>query len=278
MKRGKIRADEAGQMPFKNAVTRAVGVYEKVEVDAFDIDVMRGDQYLLCSDGLSGYLDEDEGALLKMAVGETKTIPDAYIRFANEQCGKDNITAIFVRVTEAAPSVPKIQPSEAPVPETDSPYMHALRMEPLFSHCAYSDLRKLSDLVQEHHLKRGDTLCEANECLDGLYICLEGALQIDGDTRKLEKGGSIGMEALLSSIRYERAITASEDVRLLYIPGASLRRVMTIDQNFGWRLLFSLGEQQSKQICADVRVSSIRSDARRNGVVTSDSGAIARRA
>ena len=64
IKRGKIRADEAGQMPFKNAVTRAVGVYVKVEVDTFDIDVMRGDKFLLCSDGLSGYLDEEEDALI----------------------------------------------------------------------------------------------------------------------------------------------------------------------------------------------------------------------
>ena len=98
IKRGKIRADEAGQMPFKNAVTRAVGVYEKVEVDTFDIDVMRGDKFLLCSDGLSGYLDETEDALIPLLQGETKEIPDACIRFANEHGGKDNITAVYLTV------------------------------------------------------------------------------------------------------------------------------------------------------------------------------------
>ena len=270
VKRGKIRAEEAGQMPFKNAVTRAVGVYEKVEVDAFDIDVMRGDQYLLCSDGLSGYLDEDDSALLKIAVGETKSIPDAYIRFANEQGGKDNITAIFVRVTDAASKVVAVQQPEAAVSE--SPYLNALRLEALFSHCSYSDLKKLSDLVQEHRLNAGEILCDSGGCLDGLYLCTAGALHVDGDSRHVSKGDSIGMEALLGPVRYERAIVAAGDVTLLYLPGESLRRLMTVDQNFGWRLLFSLGEQQSKQIHAlTSAVTRLRSDAQNRGVATSDS-------
>ena len=80
------------------------------------------------------------------------------------------------------------------------------------------------------------------------------------------------MEALLGPIRYERAIVAAGDVRLLYIPGESLRRLMAVDQNFGWRLLFSLGEQQSKQIHAlTTAVMRLRSDAHSSGVATSDS-------
>ncbi|MGB0648185.1 MAG: Stp1/IreP family PP2C-type Ser/Thr phosphatase [Bradymonadia bacterium] len=247
IKRGKIRADEAGQMPFKNAVTRAVGVYEKVEVDAFDIDVLRGDEYLLCSDGLSGYLEEDDETLASLAQGEVKKIPDAYIRYANEQGGKDNITAIFVRVV-AAQSEAKSE--LAAMPESDSgslPYLSALRLEPLFSHCSYSDLRKLSVLVEEVKLKAGDVFCPAGGAIDGLVICQQGRLTV-GDVRAIEAGQSIGMEALLGSVVYANAITATEDTELLHLSGESLRAAMALDAHFGWRLLFSLGEQQSRQI------------------------------
>ena len=269
VKRGKIRADEAGQMPFKNAVTRAVGVYEKVEVDAFDIDVLRGDQYLICSDGLSGYF-EDDSALLSMAEGDIKTIPDSYIRFANEHGGKDNITAIFVRVTDAVATPVLVKKTQSVV--TDSPHIHSLRLEPLFGYCAFSHLKVIAGLAQEHHLKSGEIICEAQASLDGLYLCLDGALQVDGDPRLVEKGASIGMEALLGPIRYGRVVSVARDAKLLYLPGEDLRHAMALDPAFGWRLLFSLGEQQSKQIHAlTSALTLVRDEALREGVSTAQS-------
>jgi serine/threonine protein phosphatase PrpC len=244
IKRGKIRAEEAGQMPFKNAVTRAVGVYEKVEVDAFDIDVMRGDEYLLCSDGLSGYLEDDDEKLASLAQGTVKTIPDAYIRYANAQGGKDNITAIFVRVTSAVATAPA---NVATASGADLPYLSALRLEPLLSHCSYSDLKKVSRLVEEIRLEKNEVICSAGGTVDGLYICLKGCLGfMDGHT--LSPGQSLGMEALLGPVTYPQAVHAVEQTEVLYLPGESLRAAMALDAHFGWRLLFSLGEQQSRQI------------------------------
>lgn len=244
IKRGKIKAEEAGRMPFKNAVTRAVGVYEKVEVDAFDIDVLRGDEYLLCSDGLSGYLEDDDETLSSLAQGTVKSIPDAYIRYANEQGGKDNITAIFVRVTAAAAATPE---STLPVTGSGLPYLRMLRLEPLFSHCSYSDLEKISNLVEELTLGARDDLCTPGGYVDGLYMCTSGRLDVMGG-HEVQAGQSLGMEALLGPITYPNAIKALEPTQLLYLSGDALRSAMAIDTNFGWRLLFSLGEQQSRQI------------------------------
>ena len=60
LKRGKLTREQIDKVQYKNAVTRAVGVYESVEPDVFDFDVLPGDRFLLCSDGLSGYLEESE--------------------------------------------------------------------------------------------------------------------------------------------------------------------------------------------------------------------------
>lgn len=61
VRRGKLKLEEIDSSPYrdyKNAVTRAVGVYESVEVDTLDFDVLPGDQFLLCSDGLHAYLND----------------------------------------------------------------------------------------------------------------------------------------------------------------------------------------------------------------------------
>src|SRR4030095_3834372 len=62
IRRGKVTKESLAKSPYsayKNAVTRAVGVYETVQVDTIDFDVLPGDQFLLCSDGLHSYLDDD---------------------------------------------------------------------------------------------------------------------------------------------------------------------------------------------------------------------------
>ncbi len=98
IKSGRLTAAEAHNSPYKNAVTRAVGVHATVEVDTFDFEVLPGDNFLLCSDGLSGYLDEDEQVTPYLAAPDIKAIPQRLIDYANECGGKDNITAIIVRM------------------------------------------------------------------------------------------------------------------------------------------------------------------------------------
>src|SRR5262245_8737935 len=89
IRRGKVTKENLETSPYsayKNAVTRAVGVYETVQVDTIDFDVLPGDQFLLCSDGLHSYLDEDR---IKDLIGaeEITTIPKKFIEFANESGG-----------------------------------------------------------------------------------------------------------------------------------------------------------------------------------------------
>jgi serine/threonine protein phosphatase PrpC len=55
LKRGRLTPEQIGKLNMKNAVTRAVGVYESVEADTLDFDVLAGDRFLLCSDGLTEY-------------------------------------------------------------------------------------------------------------------------------------------------------------------------------------------------------------------------------
>lgn len=97
VEQGKITRDEAKKHPRKNIITRALGVDSVVEFDYFTYNFLVGDRILLCSDGLSNYCDDE--ILLSIINGPeplTKKV-DLLIDYANEQGGRDNITALLIQ-------------------------------------------------------------------------------------------------------------------------------------------------------------------------------------
>jgi protein phosphatase len=96
LKQGLITPQEALRSPHKNVITRAVGNREYVQVDTRCVPLLPGTRFLLCSDGLHGYIkDEDIPAIVSM--GGTAAVK-RFIDIANERGGKDNITAILVEI------------------------------------------------------------------------------------------------------------------------------------------------------------------------------------
>lgn len=86
------------------ALSRAVGIEENVEVDVSMESPLPGDIYLLCSDGLSRMVSDD---VIRTTLESTRDLEEAtriLVDKANQQGGRDNITAILVRVDDAKPS------------------------------------------------------------------------------------------------------------------------------------------------------------------------------
>ncbi len=96
LREGIITQEEARRSPHKNVITRAVGNREYVQVDTNVVKLEPGDRYLLCSDGLHGYLRNAEIPELVSRGGDEAV--DAFIELANSRGGKDNITAILVEI------------------------------------------------------------------------------------------------------------------------------------------------------------------------------------
>jgi len=98
LKLGLITPEEAANAPGKNVITRAVGHQDYVEVDTLDIETQAGDRFMLCSDGLHGYLDD--GELEGMINGDRNEVAGRLIGMANQRGGRDNITVIVCDVVE----------------------------------------------------------------------------------------------------------------------------------------------------------------------------------
>ena len=94
--KGIITEEQARVSRQKNVITRAVGSREYVQVDTRSFPVFEGDRFLLCSDGLHGYLEPFEiGSLMD---GSIDVVVERAIGLANQRGGRDNITAIAVEL------------------------------------------------------------------------------------------------------------------------------------------------------------------------------------
>lgn len=93
---GGIDRKAARNHPDKNIITRAIGALDTVEIDFFHEELKPGELVLLCSDGLTNMLEDEEiGAILKEPVSMEEKA-QRLIEAANDNGGKDNITVIII--------------------------------------------------------------------------------------------------------------------------------------------------------------------------------------
>lgn len=96
---GMISAEEARYSSNRNLVTRALGVDPHVETEIHDHEVVPGDIYLFCSDGLTDMVDDGEIALTLETLSENLPLAaDQLVHMANDNGGRDNISVILVKV------------------------------------------------------------------------------------------------------------------------------------------------------------------------------------
>jgi len=98
---GRLTPEQAEAHPQRSVLTRALGADRDVDVDESRITVMDGDRLLLCSDGLTGMLSDDELRDFATGGSDLDEICRRLVDAANERGGLDNITVVLVDVTGA---------------------------------------------------------------------------------------------------------------------------------------------------------------------------------
>lgn len=93
---GGIDRDQARNHRDKNIITRAVGVSETVEVDFFTVGLEKGDLVLMCTDGLTNMLEDEEIRMILSGARDIVEKSQELVKAANENGGKDNITVVLI--------------------------------------------------------------------------------------------------------------------------------------------------------------------------------------
>jgi protein phosphatase len=100
MLQGVITPREAKNHPNRNYITRALGMDRSVEIDLIQLEVRPDDVYLLCSDGLSGYVEDKQMLSVTQGEGGWQEKLGQLVGIALDNGGSDNITAMYVTFKE----------------------------------------------------------------------------------------------------------------------------------------------------------------------------------
>jgi PPM family protein phosphatase len=102
---GRLTEEEAAVHPHRSVITRALGTEADVDVDTRTIDLLPGDLVLICSDGLSAMVRDDEIVrLLEATNGDPHDAAEALVAAANEAGGEDNVTVVLFELVEGDPA------------------------------------------------------------------------------------------------------------------------------------------------------------------------------
>lgn len=93
---GGIAREEARNHPDKNIITRAIGAGDTVEIDFFQVELKEGDIVLMCSDGLTNMLEDEEIHMILKEPCDIAEKAKELVRAANSNGGKDNIAVILI--------------------------------------------------------------------------------------------------------------------------------------------------------------------------------------
>jgi serine/threonine protein phosphatase PrpC len=238
VRRFKLNREQIESSPYKqykNAVTRAVGVYGSVEVDTFDFDILPGDRFLICSDGMYAYVDEEE-LPKQLAEGDIKDVPRLLVEHANKSGGHDNITAVVLRVGDTAST--ELAPRTTEV----SLKLEVLKGMQMFRYLSYKELVRVSNIAEMIELATDQVIFSAGQPGDAMYVVLSGKVKLTkGETMVAEliRGAHFGEMALVDRSVRSLGATAIEGTRLVVIHRKDFYDIIKREPALATKMLWS---------------------------------------
>jgi serine/threonine protein phosphatase PrpC len=238
VRRGKLNREQIESSPYKqykNAVTRAVGVYGSVEVDTFDFDILPGDRFLICSDGMYAYVDEAE-LPKQLAEGTIKEVPHRLVDMANAGGGHDNITAVVLRIGESSAA------ETAPRTTEVSLKLDVLKGMQMFRYLSYKELVRVSNISEMIDVKENARVFSAGDPGDSMYVVLSGKVRLTkGDTvvAELGRGHHFGEMSLVDRSTRSLTATAMETTRLVMITRKEFYEIIKREPASAVKMLWS---------------------------------------
>jgi PPM family protein phosphatase len=235
---GIITPEEAEQSTLKGVLTRALGTHESVQVDTLVLDLGPGDLLLLCTDGLSKYLGDDElGKLLREA---TPAAVRSLIKVANERGGTDNICAVVLGCTSSEPQ------SKPTVSRID-----AVRGLPLFQHLSYKEQVSVLSVVQNRMADAGSVIVKQGDPGSEMFIIVDGEVVVERDgveIAELGAGGHFGEMSIVDDAPRSASVRAKTRTDLLVINQAEMGGLMRLDPVLAVKILWTLVQALSGRL------------------------------
>ena len=238
LKRKKMTRAQVEKLAPKNAITRAVGVYEHCEPDTLVLDAAVGDRFLLCSDGLSEYFEPPLGQLEELVVLLNETDADkttkSLIDTANERGGKDNITALLV-------TVGNVSARDEKVVQRLQLKRDMLARMPLFRPLNDREIRRVLQVTEVHAYKNDDLVITEGEKGDELFIVLSGQVMVSrsgAHVAVLKPGEHFGEMSLIRTQPRSAPEVSSGEAELMVIRRTEFFEILRKEHQLAVKLLW----------------------------------------
>ena len=244
VKAGTLTREQAQASQFRNVITRAVGIQESVQVDTLMVDLLPKDLFVLCSDGLHGYLADDELAPLTHSA-ELESLPKKLVGLANDRGGKDNVTVVVVGISDAGAAPEELE-------ETTS-RMEVLKSIPIFRHLTYKEQTAILSIASTRSFPSDEEIVTEGHSGDELFIVVRGRVRVEtGGVRvaELRAGGHFGEMGLVDHAPRSATVRALEPTRAMVIARAELMQLMKREPILAVKLLWSFVQVLSDRLRA----------------------------
>lgn len=232
MKRGKLTRDQIEKVGHKNAITRAVGVYERVDVDTLMLEVLPGDDFLLTSDGLTGYL-ESADELAPWFAKDGDAASKGLVELAKERGGKDNITVVIVRLGGEAVDDERAKRLALK--------RDVLARMPLFARLSDRELLRVMQSVEVRQYENDQIVIREGDKGDELFIVLSGKVKVSrgGETlTRLGAGEHFGEMALIRAVPRSATVIADGHAELIAIRRVDFFEILRSEHEIAVKMLW----------------------------------------
>lgn len=254
VRNGMMSHDEAKASPWANMVTRGVGIQRSVAVDTLVFDIVENDTLLLCSDGLTAYVQDHYEIASVVADPALPKLPKKLIGLANERGGGDNISAVLVR---GVPEMPA-RADDAQRREQVTTNMQTLRHIALFMDLDDAELVRVFRRFDAIDYPAGTVLIREGDDTDCLYVIVEGDVRISRGDRQvttLTRGAHFGEMGLLNQRPRSATVTTTSPVHALILERARFNDVLREDTTLAAKLLYKLAQILSLRLDENISVA-----------------------
>jgi protein phosphatase len=238
LRNGGMTQEEASSSRYKHVITRAVGLYPHVHCDTTLLELVEGDRFILCSDGLSDMVKPARIGELAATADVTQAV-ESLVDAALQGGGKDNITTIgvdAVATRDAVAVTARARAMEGLFLFQDLPYQARLRVGRIFS---------------ERRVQAGETVVRQGDAGDVMYVVVLGTFSVTVNQREvatLRDGEAFGELALVDDIPRSATVVARQPGWLLCIERDALRAWCAVEPGIGNRILWRLTATISQRL------------------------------
>lgn len=259
---GMMSPEQAAISPHAHVLTRAVGTQPSVCPDLLVFDILPGDTFLLCSDGLYEYTKDPEELCSMLSVASLKDIPGHLIRRALLGGGHDNITAIVARAVAQDHDSPARRDSI--VRDLD-----AVRDIELFRELTLPEVVKVYNLLTPLAVEAKTAIIREGDASAHLFVITDGSVTVQregADVASLGAGAHFGEMALLNQKPRSATVIAERYTTLLKLSREDFHELLAHEPAIASKFLWKFAQTLSLRLDDAYLARDLRMGRRTMGV------------